>query len=262
MALTKSDTAPLPGVAGAPATLTDTTTRPAEMPETDAAFDRTGQTVAAQTAAPAPATGSAVATQGGARGLSILDGVRSEAFSSLDNKIKYGSFPTIKLDKHLFVIKDGEEVTEFLCHILATRPKWIYKTEKTEKGSEELFYSYDQQLATNGRKVEDILADWRADGLKLKECREYEECVVLMHSTSLEGEMALLSVPPASTGRLSGFRTQQNLLRKVELDKVITRVKTGAKITTKSKDTFYPWDFKFVCMADQEIPEDAKPKTA
>lgn len=255
MALTKGAAAPTPGATAhpaAPAELKDTTTAPAAVADIDHEFDPTPSAAVPVAQAIPAATGTAVASaqppKAGA--LSILDGVRNEAFSSLDNQLRFGSFPTIKLDKDKFIIVDGkEEVDEFTCHILVVRPKWIYKTATgNEQG--EMFYSYDKLYDTKGKPIEDIIKEWKADGLSVKEVREYSEVAAIMKDTSLKDEMVLLSVPPASVGRLAGFRTQLNVMKKVDLDKVLVRCCKGGKVTTKDKKTFYPWDFKFAGAAE------------
>ena len=246
MALHKATTAPIEGNtehAAPPAELHDSTTpvHAAELdPEFSQGFDHTGtlgETVAAT---------HQVATKASAP-LSILDGVRDEAFSSLDSKIGYGSFPMIMLDKDKFIIVAGkEEVDEFDCHVLFLRPKWIHKT--TDQNGP-IFYAYDGQLTTSGDRIADKLKAWEVDGFKYAGAREYSEVTVIMKTTSLTGDMALLSVPPSSVKRLAGYRATLNAIKRVEINAVITKCLKGAKVTTGNKDTFYPWDFKFVELA-------------
>jgi hypothetical protein len=262
MALQRAGAKPLPETvaqqSAAPTKLHDETAAPSASVavDEDQAFDTTGADSTPTAAAGASVPVATVAASSGT-GLAILDGVRNQAFALLDDQIQFGSFPTIKLDTDKFIIVDGEQVDDFLCQIIYMRKRWIYKSV-----SDELFYSYDQRLATNGRTIEDILKEWKADGTPLKETREYVEATVIMADTSLNGQFALLSIPPRSVGRLAGYRAQVNVMKKCDLQQIVTKVFKGPKVTTKEKKTFYPWDFKFARMADEEAAPAGEPATA
>jgi hypothetical protein len=67
----------------------------------------------------------------------------------------------------------------------------------------------------------------------------------MMKNTKLAGRFAILSIPPASARRISGYRMEIRAIHGVSLDKVVTRCLKGSKVTV-GKNTFYPWDFSFI----------------
>lgn len=242
MSLTKGNAKPIEGAAHqAPtATLADTTS------------------AATASALPADPPAQAVATHAPQHttGTEVIASMQKTGFALLDDEIRFGSFPSIKLDKDKFIIGDKEEVDEFTAHILSVREKWIYKAGRGgDKKDEEIFYSYDQVVDTGGNNVAQRIADWQSQGLTMKETRKYVEIAVKMEDTSLAGGLALLSIPPVSVSRLAGFRRQMIALHNCELDKILVKFSKGDKITTKAKDTFYPWQFTFVSKLDDAPDE-------
>lgn len=163
-------------------------------------------------------------------------------FGSLDAKLGYGAFPQVKLDKDMFAVGEEGEIESFDFKALGSQSRWIYKSV-----NEELFFSYDNQTATDGRPVESILADWKADGDSLKERREYQEVYGYILNGEFADRMVVLSVPPASVPRLAGLQAELRAMRGLELGQIVMKIEKGAKIKTKAGQTFYPWKFSFVC---------------
>ncbi len=242
MALTKGTATTIPGAEQkvAPAALKDTTAAAtaAGIPEAPAASTAMSAT---------PAAAAAVVAQTQHAGRAVVEATDRNSFAALDDEIRYGSFPTIKLDKDKFAIGDKEEVDEFTAQILSRRPKWLFKAGRgTDKKDDQIFFSYDGTHDLAGTPVEQRLADWKADGLTQKETRKYDEVAVKMMDTSLAGGLALLNIPPVSVSKMAGFRRQMLALKNLELDKMVIKFSKGDKIKTKGGETFYPWNFTFV----------------
>lgn len=231
--------------------------------ETDAAPDRAADTDAAdagaqfehggETATPnLPKVNSAGGmTTGGASGPGAGN------FGSLDGKLGFGSFPQVKLDKADFVVGDNEgELKEFDFHAMGAQSRWIYKADK-----DTFFFTYDGVTSTAGQPISEIIADWKAQGKTLKEKREYQEVYGHILNGEFAHRMVILSVPPASVPRLSGLRAEIGAFKKTkegkpcELNDVAIRVSVGPKITTKAKDTFYPWAFAFKSLREDYTEE-------
>lgn len=122
-------------------------------------------------------------------------------------------------------------------------------------------YSYDKQTGTDGRALDDHFNEWRmageleADASPVK-ARYFELAAQILTvdgkgDHELCGDMVLASIPPASVTRLAGYKAKLKL-KKRKLNKVVTHILPGAKITLPNKKTFWPWDFKFV----EDAPED------
>ena len=185
-------------------------------------------------AAPAASAGGPLATQ---------NATGSARFGSLDNKLAFGAFPQVKLDKASFVVGDDEgELTQFDFKALGAQTRTIYKNV-----NDDFFFTYDNVTATDGKSVKQHLADWDAEGAKLKERRDYQEVYGYIMNGEFAERMVILSVPPASVPRLAGVRTEALALHGLELDQIILDIGVGGKIKTKAGQTFHPWSFKFKC---------------
>lgn len=174
----------------------------------------------------------------------VMAGLSGDGFDALDGQIGFGSFPIIKLDKDKFDV-NGEPLDDFSCVMLQARSKWIHKVG--DKDNESIFYSYDGQHDTGGRSVESRYNEWKNEGYNTSgvDVREYMEVMVKMIGTSLDGQLALLSVPPASVKRLGGYRAEVRLSHGLLLNQVITVCKKAPLVKISPKVSFYPWNFSF-----------------
>lgn len=183
---------------------------------------------------------SAVAVQGSSSQMHSI-AASDDGFDALDGKVGFGAFPNIKLDKDKFVV-DNDELDSFDCVLQAVKSKYLYKAD-----DDNLFYSYDKIRDTSGKLVSARLKEWSDEGFNTDEIeiKEYLEVVAMMKNTKLAGRFAILSIPPASARRISGYRMEIRAIHGVSLDKVVTRCLKGSKVTV-GKNTFYPWDFSFI----------------
>lgn len=212
---------------------------------------------------PATTTGGAVSTQVRGGSGEIGD------FQSAAGKLGFGAFPQVKLDKASFVVgTDTKELDGFLFRALSSKSRWIYKANK-----ETFFFSYDKVTAQDGRPIDTVLREWQMAGTPMKECREYQEVYGYIMDGEYAERMVVLSVPPASGPRFAGIMAEVSLKPELgtddkpiivdgqkvplTLDKCVIKVSVGPKITTKAKDTFYPWAFSFHCQLDRYVPDDA-----
>jgi hypothetical protein len=176
---------------------------------------------------------------------SHADSGEVDGFSDLDDDIGFGSFPIIKLENGKLVLGEaGEEVESFLAVILGMKRRYLYKSEPGDDA--EIFYSYDKQVDTSGRSVESRLAEWEADGHPKEkfEIKEYVELMAQLKSTAFTDRLCMLSIPPASIKRLSGYRQELKYVNGTAFTKCITKVSVGKKIKYGTT-TFNPWQFDF-----------------
>ena len=106
-------------------------------------------------------------------------------------------------------------------------------------------YSYDGLVTTNGEPLDDVLSEWKAEGVRISE-KEYVDVTVELSGDDLgdlDGEMAMLSVSPASVQKLTGYMGK--LMRKgLDPRKTLTEVYAADKVKTKGGNQFYPWGFR------------------
>ncbi len=181
---------------------------------------------------PAPPAAGAVATlQGGLP-------TTGDKFAAFDNKLGFGAFPRVKLDKDKFAVGEEGEIDDFLFKSFGAASRYAYKNE-----AKEVFFSQDGITATDGRTVESIIADWNAEGSPLVSRSEYVDVFGKILSGQFEGTYVVLSVPPVSVSRLAGLRAILQQTEGKDLNDVTLKIEKGAKIKTKKGDTFYPWKF-------------------
>ena len=165
-------------------------------------------------------------------------------------ELGYGSFPLIAL-KNDGVFEDtegGEYDQDFKCIIQQTKTKYILKNTKCEKEDEAMAYSYDGKNDVHGVPLQETIDEWAEDGWGY-ESKTYLEVTVLMVNEDGEvGNMALLSVPPTSKTKLSGYIAQNRMRRGLMPNQYVTTCEVGDKVKNVTFP-FYPWKFIF----DQEV---------
>lgn len=221
-------------------------------------FDEEGEeaplAAAAQNRDQVPATraGTAVATTSAAGGMTINAPIAG--FEDVDDDIGYGSFPVLKLDGKDFMC-EGETFETVDVVLLEQHNKFLYKARQGTQDEEvPVAYSYDERTTVTGRPLTELFDEWRAAG-EMEEgaspiVAKYKEVVAEVRNTgtALDGELVLLSVPPASRSRLAGY-IKKLAMKRMTPQSVVTRCQPGNKVV-RGKTSFYPWDFKLVGPAE------------
>lgn len=189
-----------------------------------------------------------VATAPAASGMTINAPIAG--FEDVDDDIGYGSYPVLKLDGKDFMC-EGETYETVDVVLLEQRNKFLYKARPGKQDEEvPVAYSYDERTTVTGRPLTELFAEWQDAG-EMEEgaspiVAKYKEVVAEVRNTGteLDGELVLLSVPPASRSRLAGYIKKLAMKRMVP-QSVITRCQPGNKVV-RGKTSFYPWDFRLV----------------
>lgn len=154
------------------------------------------------------------------------------------------SFEQIRLPAEgQFVIGQDEEELgkEFNCVIQTTRSRYIVRQSSDQDS--EVFYSYDPSGKTNAEGVDmtDTLNEWAAEGYEKPEIKKYLEIMAIMVD---EGErdraMVMISIPPASVQKVSGFFAQQRMRRRGLPNEYVTTFQVGKKVKVGS-NSWFPW---------------------
>ena len=210
--------------------------------------------VVATQAAPAPAPVAVVnppaqlpATRAAGAIPMVATGVQAqlefEGFAGLN--FGFGSFPMISLQNNgQFQSSEGGSLgTEFYVSVLGSVPKWIYKNN--QKGpAEDFFYTFDKITAVNGESCESILDGWRARGWQWELKQYLDVQAQLVTNDEDNGCIVLLSVPPTSIAKFSGYIATVRGRHNKNVKAVITRVYLG-ELVTKVKHPFHPWAFAY-----------------
>lgn len=164
--------------------------------------------------------------------------------ASMDKDLGFGSFPIVKLNEGKLQTED-QEFDELKVKALRAQSKHLIKARAGQEDGIPFVYSYDGQVATDGRTVADHIREWMDDGDLERGhdpiTSEYKEVVVEIQEGPLAGEIVILNVAPASKARLAGYNAKLRLKGK-DITQVVTLVKAGPKID-KGKKSFRPWDF-------------------
>ena len=192
---------------------------------------------------------------GNGRGLSNVAPQKiDDGFDGLEQEVGFGSYPILKLDKMMFIIGDkkikGDDGVKVI--LISARKKYLFKASKDRKTL--LAYSYDGRTGTDGRALQDHFAEWIAEGKMAPGAspvvsRYFEAPGVILDTgdPNLDGEIVLLSIPPASVSRLAGIKQRLDL-NGLKMGEVVLRCGLGPMVE-KNGETFYPWDFKIVAKA-------------
>lgn len=179
----------------------------------------------------------------------VMEELADDGYGGLE--LGFGSFPILKLENEgIFVdTEENEYGKSFKCIIFPTRSKYVVKNTKCETSKqEEVVYSYDRVTSTDGEPLQDIIEQWAEDGFGF-EIKHYLEAPAQIMEGEFEGEMVMLSIPPASRNKLSGYFYKNRMRGYGSADSYITECECGKKVTSTDHD-FYPWKFNYVGPAE------------
>lgn len=159
------------------------------------------------------------------------------------------SFDRIKLHEGRFKLGTEEKDLgeSFDCTLMGTRP--IYIVRQYDGDESPVYFSYDPKgdLLTDGSPATEIQAEWIEQGYPKEEwdIKRYLEGMATLtgREDDLEGHMVSLSIPPASTDRLSGAIAVGRQKFRMMPDSLVLNCKVGASIK-KGNTTWRPWVFK------------------
>lgn len=154
---------------------------------------------------------------------------------------QFGIFPNVVLaNSGVFTLSTGGDLgTQFYCRFIDSKKKTMYGNGLPMGAKDsEVCYSYDEQTS-NGRNLEEILAGWRAAGYTPTK-KNYLELVCQLD----DGRVVLLSVPPASISRFTGF-VAATITAQIPYTQARCRVYVGEKVT-KTAVPFSPIAFDMV----------------
>lgn len=158
------------------------------------------------------------------------------------------SFEQIRLpgEGQFLIGQEDEELgKEFDCVIQKTRARYVVR--QSDDQDADMYYSYDPKGLTmaDGEDASDKLAEWREEGYDDPTIKKYIEVMAIMIDEGGERDrmMVLLSIPPASVQKFSGFIAQQQLMKGKLPNQFITKCMVGKKVKT-GNNSFFPWTFK------------------
>lgn len=180
-------------------------------------------------------------------------------FSIARKSLGFGSFPMVKLENGDFIFGEtGVSLQEFDAVLTKMREKLLIKARSGgERGIPIVFayaptdgtsYTVEDLISSDGSAVGDHIASWKEAGEMPVSARpvvsSYYEILAQIHNTDTEmdGELAILNVPPASQSGLSGY-IERLAYKRLTPPQVLTKVIKGPK-RTNANGTYYPWAFK------------------
>lgn len=230
--------------------VTEKMTKPA-MPDIPDSLEDSSVEVAQEEETASNETGTTVSTDVKPTGISTHVAPSDDGFGDLDDQIGFGSFPIVKLDKDKFIVGDAS-LDQIDCIIMSVRKKYLFKVKQGSGDNEQesICYSYDGIHDTSGNPLSSVFEEWKEEGFESDPSRsDYMEAVAQLADEAageLNGQLVLLSVPPASVKRLAGYRAQLKVVYRQKPQQVITRCMKAPLVKITPKISFYPWDFKKV----------------
>lgn len=198
-----------------------------------------------------PAPSKAVATSSESRAVSGSQFENSMAEQGFEGMTLGGlSFEQIRLpaEGQFLIGQDDEELgKEFDCVIQSTRARYVVR--QSDDQDAEMYYSYDPagKVNTEGVDMSATLEEWKDDGYEKPVIKKYIEAMaVMVNAEDRDGMMVMLSIPPASVQKFSGFVAQQQFMKNQVPNEFITRCIVGKKVKGNNGSNFFPWAFKNV----------------
>jgi len=192
-----------------------------------------------QAAAPQPPAvrqGSAPMVSGG-----VTEALGQAGFEGLE--FGFGAFPVVTLQNTgQFETSEGGVLgSSFNCILLGSKAKWICKNDQ-RGDAEDFFYSFDRVTALTGEDAKTIIDGWTQRGWK-HEWKKYLDVQAQMVTDDEDnGALVMLSIPPTSINRFSGYVATVIGRYQQEITQVVTRCELGEKVT-KVRYPFHPWSF-------------------
>ena len=180
----------------------------------------------------------------------IIADLNAEGFEGVE--LDYSSFLNVVLNKNIET-SEGHELPSsgFLVRLAGCRPKFCFRNDNPVEDEVEVAYSYDRKADEDpASPVYAKIQEWKEQGLKLADVKEYQEVLAIMLDDKLEGDQAgelngkliTIQVAPTSKGRWSGYLTQLRMAGHPNISGVKTLVRRGKKVES-GKFPFFPWDF-------------------
>jgi len=192
-----------------------------------------------QAAAPQPPAvrqGSAPMVSGG-----VTEALGQAGFEGLE--FGYGAFPIVTLQNTgQFETSEGGVLgSSFNCVLLGSKAKWICKNDQ-RGDAEDFFYSFDRVTTLSGDDVQSIINGWKERGWN-SEWKKYLDVQAQMVTDDEDnGALVMLSIPPTSISRFSGYVATVMGRYQQDITQVVTRCELGEKVT-KGRYPFHPWSF-------------------
>lgn len=217
-----------------------------ESPDESGVSETVSEPVSTEATEAAPTQIVRKATQVGTTQSNFKQAMEDQGFGGLN--LGFGSFPTIRLmNEGVFEDDDENEIGEsFDCYVQSTRTKHLYK--QAGNSESEIFYSYDgielvKPSDAGASTVVQLKQEFKEDGFEL-EVKGYLECVVQMVGGEYDGEIFLLSIPPASCNKFSGVVATLQMKGKDIKETVITCCVGKKRKSRRSSSSYFPWAFK------------------
>jgi len=189
-------------------------------------------------------TGGSMATRPSVASDAALSSKLEESgYEGLDDG--FGAYPIIALkNEGVFEDTDSEAWgTEFICSILGSKAKFVVANTKCEKRDEQVVYTFDGKVDTQGRPVQETIDEWAEHGWG-SEVRPYTDVMAEILEGDRAGEVVILSLPKTSRTKYTGYvKTNMRRFSKEPKD-YKTRVYVGDKIQNVDFP-YYPWRFKY-----------------
>ena len=194
---------------------------------------------------PATQKAGAGALTGAGVGGGIAAELVDDGFEGLE--FGFGAFPMVTLQNNgTFEFSGGGVIgIDFYCKILGSKSKYIFKNGQ-KKALEDFVYSYDQVHTASGDLVQTKLDEWKEKGWgeDIDQKRYLDVQAQIVSQDTHNGELVLLSIPPNSINRFSGYIATVKGRHCRNIKNVITHVHLGDRVA-KGDYPFTPWAFSF-----------------
>jgi len=166
----------------------------------------------------------------------------------------HSSFDTIALKSSFEISRQPFDLVAFDVTIMQSTEKYLLvdarsDEEKNKSKGEplEIKYSRDGVNTTDGEPLQIYVEDMESKG-GIPQIKQYLDVLVQLHTNDKHnGKIVVLSIPPTSVSRVSGFFYQLKLQGKLDnLNELKIRVSRGQAKQNKNRQTYYLWQFDLI----------------
>lgn len=194
--------------------------------------------------APVAAPSQSIALPAAGSAMSLLDDPNYDGGWGEFKPIGFGAAEQLKIEAGQFFLGTESLGKEVLLRVVAKREHWLVRQHAGDGA--DCVWTDDMVNTTDGRKVDDVVAQWMQEGHSPVKADRLELKVIVMKEGYNE-KIVIADLPQTSIGRFELYRQNLALFKGKHPHQVITRAK--ADVARGKGRTWPVWSFEFASLA-------------
>lgn len=195
-------------------------------------------------AVPAPAQTQALSLPPAGTAMAMLDSPDYDGGWGEFKPVGFGAAEQLKIEAGQFFLGTTPLGPEVLLRVVSKRDHWIVRQHAGDGA--DCVWTDDLVNTTDGRTVDEVVAQWRAEGHSPVKADRLELKVIVMKEGYNE-KLVIADLPQTSIGRFELYRQNLALFKGRHPHQVITKAK--ADVARGKGRTWPVWTFEFASLA-------------